>query len=142
MIGKAIGAVFVAAIAFAALMPLMPKDMQAVVNGPPPTAAEQRATAQAAKNDELFGAARLGVKAQLKDPGSAKFARLFITKKGVVCGTVNAKNSFGGYTGNGYFIADHGLVFFDRGTKDFHAFWKAMCVDHGLVTYEFSDLRG
>jgi hypothetical protein len=41
-----------------------------------------------------------GLKASLKDPESAKFGRITIDAKGaLLCGEVNAKNSFGGYTG-------------------------------------------
>jgi len=45
-----------------------------------------------------------GVKAHLKDPVSAQFGNISASKdsKGqiYVCGLVNAKNSFGGYTGS------------------------------------------
>lgn len=54
-----------------------------------------------------------GIKKQLKDPQSAQFDRMAATrseKTGVinVCGTVNAKNSFGGYSGPVRFIAQIG----------------------------------
>lgn len=39
------------------------------------------------------------VRAMLKDPDSAKFELLFTGRNNLECGTVNAKNSFGGYTG-------------------------------------------
>jgi hypothetical protein len=51
------------------------------------------------------------VRASLKDPESARFGSIGATKsdKGVItaCGMVNAKNSFGGYTGEKEFV---GLV--------------------------------
>lgn len=41
-----------------------------------------------------------GVKASLKDPGSAEFRWLPARREdGVYCGMVNARNSLGGYTG-------------------------------------------
>jgi hypothetical protein len=39
------------------------------------------------------------VVARLKDPESARFGRLTVNSSGVVCGSVNARNSMGGYTG-------------------------------------------
>lgn len=43
-------------------------------------------------------------KRYLKDPDSARFDDIHTTPKGVVCGTVNAKNSLGGYVGYRQFI--------------------------------------
>ena len=52
---------------------------------------------------------RAGVTAGLKDPTSPRFGTSFVAAKGssgsvVVCGFVNAKNSFGGYVGEAPFI--------------------------------------
>lgn len=44
--------------------------------------------------------ARRAVLAALKDPESASFGRMSAGKPGTVCGTVNARNGFGGYSGN------------------------------------------
>ena len=45
------------------------------------------------------------VRAQLKDPDSAKFSEVtFNRAKGAGCGYVNAKNSMGGYTGASHFV--------------------------------------
>lgn len=53
-------------------------------------------------------AVQAGVKKALKDPESARFGRMVAgrDKAGVlaVCGYVNAKNSFGGYTGEKPFM--------------------------------------
>lgn len=46
-----------------------------------------------------FSSARAAVLAALKDPDSAHFGPLAPGKSGAVCGTVNARNSFGGYAG-------------------------------------------
>jgi hypothetical protein len=50
------------------------------------------------------GAAEKAVRGMLKDPDSAEFRNLRVVDKpsvqeGVVCGEVNAKNSYGGYNG-------------------------------------------
>jgi len=48
------------------------------------------------------------VKLDLKDPESAKFTGMKIKKYGegrLVCGHVNAKNSYGGYVGSKAFVA-------------------------------------
>src|SRR5262245_45344149 len=69
-------------------------------SGPPPTASLSDA--------ELFKRARTAVVANLKDPDSVRFGSKFerlkhATRAGepyeIVCGQVNARNSFGGYTG-------------------------------------------
>lgn len=45
------------------------------------------------------------VRAHLRDPDSAKFGGAMVGPRGVVCGVVNAKNGFGGYTGmQPYFV--------------------------------------
>lgn len=48
------------------------------------------------------------VKGKLKDPESARFGLMLATRRQgdpiKVCGYVNAKNSFGGYTGNEIFL--------------------------------------
>lgn len=68
---------------------------------------DRPATAQQPKADPLFAQAKIALAKKLKDPESARIEGLkrtnFLNTKGVptpaVCGTVNAKNSFGGYTG-------------------------------------------
>jgi hypothetical protein len=51
---------------------------------------------------ELEGA-RVAVRAMLNDPESAQFTDLRVLENGTVCGYVNAKNRFGGYTGKAPF---------------------------------------
>lgn len=57
------------------------------------------APAIAQSNIELIDAAKDRVTRDLKDPDSAKFRGVKAFPNGVVCGEVNAKNSFGAYTG-------------------------------------------
>lgn len=58
-------------------------------------------------DDEMHAAIEAGVKRRLKDPNSAMFDRIQVSKVNQntynVCGFVNAKNSFGGYSGNAPF---------------------------------------
>jgi hypothetical protein len=87
-------------------------------------------------DQQAFAAARSAVLANLKDPDSAKFGTTFTRKMvsgstvltllgyavdqrtDLVCGTVNSKNSFGGYVGMTVFAYRVGRkdVFIDEGT--------------------------
>lgn len=56
------------------------------------------------------------IKVRLKDPESAQFRNVFVSNTSyisddtpVICGEINAKNSFGGYTGFERFVS-HGSV--------------------------------
>ena len=67
------------------------------------------------KPDEKVKAAGIeAVKENLKDPYSAVFDNILIRKSKeqtyYVCGTVNAKNSYGAYVGKKYFITVVGLI--------------------------------
>jgi hypothetical protein len=53
---------------------------------------------------------RDAVAAQMKDPDSAEFKGVKKTSPGYWCGWVNAKNSFGGYTGYAVFYFHNGNV--------------------------------
>jgi len=44
----------------------------------------------------------------LRDPHSAEFSDVYANSKGIVCGSVNAKNGFGGYIGFSAFWYDPG----------------------------------
>lgn len=67
-----------------------------------------------------ISAAKNAVKSKLKDPYSAQFSnvRLLDFNDGkIVCGDVNAKNSFGGYTGSSTFIASPSEYLFYGGSR-------------------------
>lgn len=60
------------------------------------------ATPAVAQYDKFVREAKGIAAAELKDPDSAKFRNLFVSKyedELVLCGEMNAKNSFGAYTG-------------------------------------------
>jgi len=82
---------------------------QKPVRSDPPSA--QLVTADKGYIDESLNS----VKNSLKDPDSAKFYGIYATQKPnqtkpSICGYVNAKNSYGGYTGKKPFLATPGYV--------------------------------
>jgi hypothetical protein len=75
-------------------------------------------------DEAVYEAAKKAVIQQLKDPDSAKFGSLARQTKpnvrgeptDIVCGAVNARNSFGGYSGMSgfvYFVGDPRVYFAD-----------------------------
>jgi len=66
-------------------------------------------------------AAKAAVTAVLKDPDSAQFRNIVILESGTVCGEVNAKNSFGGYTGfdKFYYLEGEDLLDPDKNDRVF-----------------------
>lgn len=86
-----------------------------------------------ASDTTVVAAAISAVKANLKDPSSASFGQIARRQvgsgKNVACGTVNSKNSFGGYVGDRRFIYTHegASVLFDDGAPDFTTAWQTLC---------------
>lgn len=68
------------------------------------------------------GKAQKAVKGSLKDPDSAIFQN---TKAS--CGEVNAKNSYGGYTGFKKFYVSDGVAHMEEDGLGFMLGWKAHC---------------
>ncbi|CAM5385783.1 hypothetical protein RLIN73S_02846 [Rhodanobacter lindaniclasticus] len=69
------------------------------------------AMAQAQEADSVIEQAEAAVASKLKDPESAHFTDVTISDKGnLVCGWVNAKNSFGGYAGFRPFVVSGSYV--------------------------------
>jgi hypothetical protein len=72
----------------------------------------------------------------LKDPDSAHFGNAWVEQKasydpkvmGIVCGQVNAKNSFGGYTGLKDFIVIAGIPLEEGTSSAFNKLWNEHCV--------------
>lgn len=69
------------------------------------------------------------IKSRLKDPDSAEFRNVFVSSKYAVCGEVNAKNSFGGYTGFVRFISggDMQVVESDMAAGEMDKAWPQIC---------------
>ena len=90
---------------------------------------------QVLAGDELIRQAKLYISRDFKDPYSAVFEGIYLVKgpkpgsPPTVCGTVNAKNSFGAYVGRRrfYFVPpDIGSVDED-GTGPFPVVFSALC---------------
>lgn len=94
------------------------------VIGPGPFPERPQETLQAGSPYTLspaeIAAVKRGVKGQLKDPTSPLFGEFRSAKNSddvvTVCGWVNAKNSYGGYTGDKPFI---GVIVGSQGTLGF-----------------------
>jgi hypothetical protein len=59
---------------------------------------------------DSYATVRAAVLADLRDPDSARFGSMTPGKSEAVCGTVNAKNGFGGFTGPTAFVWTPGRV--------------------------------
>ena len=87
-----------------------------------------------------IAAVHSGVKASLKDPGSAQFSNIQAARGNdgslAVCGLVNAKNSYGGYTGSqpfiGQLVGGQMVVIAVGGQAHEIAATKQVCASRGL----------
>lgn len=89
---------------FLLLTPMVVGGIQGLTQQEPQKPAPLTAEQQEKQNREfaeriVIGAAKQQVLRNLKDPESARFGDVFIGRNDFVCGMINAKNSFGGYTG-------------------------------------------
>jgi hypothetical protein len=75
-------------------------------SAPAPTKAKGAHAATKADHDKLFAHAKVAIGKQLKDPYSAKYEIDHFTgvNDSILCGTVNAKNSYGAYAGAAPFM--------------------------------------
>ncbi|HBR3096778.1 TPA: hypothetical protein L9R41_004690 [Klebsiella pneumoniae] len=71
--------------------------------------------------------AKESVKSTLKDSSSAEFSDEKDGRGGAVCGYVNAKNSFGAYTGKSRYISVGGQSVIDDGSQSFGELWENTC---------------
>jgi hypothetical protein len=76
---------------------------------------------------KLISISQMGVKGLLKDPSSAEFSGEKVSKSGAVCGYVNAKNSFGAYSGKARYISSGGQSAIDDGGQSFSDSWERLC---------------
>lgn len=96
--------------------------------------ANARARAKEKEDEELMiSIAPYLIRLLLKDPDSAQFKGIFASQKSglpVACGQVNARNSFGGYTGWKLFVTlpikEMGLI--DDGSRDFARQYNTLCI--------------
>ena len=69
------------------------------------------------KEEQTIEEAKASVRAKLRDPESALFENVRLSPKDplelTVCGTVNAKNGFGGYVGRKPFVVIYGSAYID-----------------------------
>lgn len=109
---------------------MMTKDP---VPSPPPVAeltpAQKAEKAESERRGTALFKAEYEVRSKLKDADSAKFGASFFREPYFVCGFVNAKNSFGGYTGEKGYIVDYTTrtVLIEGSSTGFAEKWKKAC---------------
>lgn len=75
-----------------------------------------------------IAAGKAAIVKRLNDPESAKFGQVVFREPGFVCGYVNAKNGFGGYTGEkGFITLGSAEMSWFEGDKDFEKVWNKNC---------------
>lgn len=84
------------------------------------------------EDGELTRSAKAAMRDRLKDPESARFEDLIVARFSgapVVCGHVNAKNGFGGYTGKKAFLVINGAAIGEDDVSDaaFNKQWNRLC---------------
>jgi hypothetical protein len=84
------------------------------------------------KNQAWIAKAKDAIKDRLKDPHSAEFRRLVVSRTGgvpVVCGEVSSKNSFGGRNGFQRVVsaARPDLTFLEEDVGDMDSVWRSFC---------------
>ncbi|CAN7649888.1 hypothetical protein LJR039_005017 [Pseudorhodoferax sp. LjRoot39] len=96
----------------------------------PLTAAEKKAQQEKFFGPETIVAAQRAVRATLKDPDSAQFKEVYANYTEafdlVACGSVNAKNSVGGYTGFKRFVSSGKSVILE-GRDNLADAWAKAC---------------
>ena len=96
-------------------------------DGPPKPAGPLTAEEKKWRYEQL---GKQKVSARLKDAESARWGEIFEGKQGPICGSVNAKNSFGAYPGFSRFVAGSGefvVLESDMAPGEFERLWSSMC---------------
>ena len=108
--------------------------------GPEETPEQRRAQEARSIASGIEYNAKQAVKAQLRDPASAQFGDIHVVEKNGIraaCGTVNARNGFGGYTGHTQFVAVGGgqiaMLRTSGNDREFVRLWNDRCVGGGPV---------
>ena len=128
---KVVGGLLVLGIIGQALAPSAPTEQRADAadggaNGTPDPARER-------SDRSIIRESEARLLSRLKDAESAKFSDVLVVRssgKPVVCGYVNSKNGFGGYTGKRAFVAPDGgtpISEEDLDQKNFAILWNASC---------------
>lgn len=112
---------YISAILAAAFLAGCATPSTSIPNPPTPAPYEGPPWLRYEASTEEIGRAELIVRGALKDPESARFRSFQKVSRGMgddyICGEVNAKNSYGGYTGHSAFtVSSAGKVKF--ATKD------------------------
>lgn len=96
---------------------------------PGPTATQPAAKPVGMSDEERRVRAERDVKDRLRDPESADFGPMTV-RSGVVCGTVNSRNGFGGMSGKQRFISRAGAITVfadDVKGEGFNETWNSLC---------------
>lgn len=114
-----------------------PKTVTPIQQPSPPPAPAQTHT-PIVLDAKYNAAVKTGVKKRLKDPGSARFTLPFRASEAnngvtTVCGLVNAKNSFGGYTGSAPFV---GILLDSKNPAGFAAIAVGGTPSQQKITYQ------
>ncbi|WP_298469254.1 hypothetical protein [uncultured Erythrobacter sp.] len=89
---------------------------------------QSRVASRNARDEHLISEAKDDVRAVLRDPSSADFGNVFVSDKDglVTCGFVNARNGFGGMSGQQPFIAFSNRIAAPS-DADFKDLWEGHC---------------
>lgn len=80
-------------------------------------------------SQKLEAKAKAAITLQMRDPASAEFRSvLTFPDKNLVCGQINGKNSFGGYTGFLEFYYDRGVVAVSDQSVGFQEHFDKLCI--------------
>ncbi len=122
--GKTIGIIAAAVLAVWIYGKAVPSDPKPTPNPPSPSATPTE------PSDAYRKLMAMGdVQKRLRDPSSADFGPMQV-RTGVVCGTVNSKNGFGGMTGQQRFMSRMGgITAFADDVQDngFDDAWRSIC---------------
>lgn len=95
------------------------------------------------KKIELIFRGENQILSKLKDRSSASFANVFISTSDIVCGDVNSKNSFGGYSGYQRFISaypsDMSTLEENTNKREFKKTWDEFCEYKTSTDYSRSE---
>lgn len=92
--------------------------------------AQQAASAEWLREGSFIAQAQKGLASTLRDPDSASFRSVRISRAGgapVVCGEFNARNAFGAMAGYQRWIGGSLGIYTEEASADFAAAWARYC---------------